>query len=187
MVVTGWHYFWCRTLDAQYTKLVGAGLLFGCLSSLLSLAFGSVDVAGKPFRAGGYLGEWLASSLADYLNRTGSIIVILTLLFLAIVLSTQFSLGRMFSSATQVSRSGGSRMFGALRSWLDERRRARQRQSAARQAGQETRERGAGPGHPETGRACANRRRPTLPQAVLRRLPSKTAALPSMGKRATAP
>ncbi len=86
MVVVGWHYFWCRALDAQYTKLVGVGLLFGCLSSLLSLAFGSVDVAGKPFRAGGYLGEWLASWMAEYLNRTGSIIVILTLLFLAIVL-----------------------------------------------------------------------------------------------------
>jgi S-DNA-T family DNA segregation ATPase FtsK/SpoIIIE len=129
MVVLGWHYFWCRTLDAQYTKLVGAGLLFGCVSSLLSLAFGSVDVDGKPFRAGGYLGEWLASWMAEYLNRTGSIIVILTLLFLAIVLSTQFSLGRMFSSATRVSRSGGSRMFGALRGWLDERRRARQRKA----------------------------------------------------------
>jgi DNA segregation ATPase FtsK/SpoIIIE, S-DNA-T family len=129
MVVLGWHYFWCRTLDAQYTKLVGAGLLFGCVSSLLSLAFGSVDVDGKPFRAGGYVGEWLASWMADYLNRTGSIIVILTLLFLAIVLSTQFSLGRMFSSATRVSRSRGSRLFGALRGWLDERRRARQRQA----------------------------------------------------------
>jgi S-DNA-T family DNA segregation ATPase FtsK/SpoIIIE len=135
MVVLGWHYFWCRTLDARYTKLLGAGLLFGCVSALLSLAFGSVEVAGRPFRAGGYLGEWLASWLAEYLNRTGSIIVILTLLFLAIVLSTQFSLGRMFSSASKVSRSRGSRLFGALRTWLDERRRARQRQALlARQA-----------------------------------------------------
>jgi S-DNA-T family DNA segregation ATPase FtsK/SpoIIIE len=129
MVVVGWHYFWCRSLDSQYTKLIGVGLLFGCVSSLLSLAFGSVDVAGKPFRAGGYLGDWLASWMAEYLNRTGSIIVILTLLFLAMVLSTQFSLGRMFSSATQVSRSGSSRMFGAFRTWLDERRRARQRKA----------------------------------------------------------
>ena len=128
MVILGWNYFWCRSLEAQYTKLVGAGLLFGCVSSLLSLAFGSVDVAGKPFRSGGYLGEWVASWLAEYLNRTGSIIVILTLLFLAVVLSTQLSLGRVFSSATQVSRSGGSRMFGMFRSWLDERRRAKQRQ-----------------------------------------------------------
>src|SRR5688500_8392742 len=32
MVVVGWHKFWCRTVDAQYTKIVGAGLLFGCVS-----------------------------------------------------------------------------------------------------------------------------------------------------------
>jgi S-DNA-T family DNA segregation ATPase FtsK/SpoIIIE len=129
MVVLGWHYFWCRSLDAQYTKLVGAGLLFGCVSSLLSLAFGSVDVNGKPFRSGGYLGEWLAAWMSEYLNRTGSIIVILMLLFLSVVLSTQFSLARMFSSATRVGRSGGSRLLGACRSWLDERKRARQRQA----------------------------------------------------------
>jgi S-DNA-T family DNA segregation ATPase FtsK/SpoIIIE len=129
MVVVGWHYFWCRHVDSQYTKIVGAVLVFGCVSSLLSLAFGSVEVGGKPFRSGGYLGEWLAAWMAEYLNRTGSIIVILTLLFLAIVLSTQFSLGRMFSSATQVSRAGGSRLFSVLRSRLDERRRARQRQA----------------------------------------------------------
>ncbi len=129
MVILGWHYFWCRSVDAQYTKLVGAGLLFACVSSLLALSFGSVDVAGKPFRAGGYMGEWLALWMSEYLNRIGSIVVILTLLFLAIVLSTQLSLGRVFSSATKVSRAGSSRMFGALRSWLDERRRARQRRA----------------------------------------------------------
>ncbi|HET9469259.1 MAG TPA: DNA translocase FtsK 4TM domain-containing protein, partial [Vicinamibacterales bacterium] len=27
MVVVGWHSFWCRALDAQYTKLIGTGLL----------------------------------------------------------------------------------------------------------------------------------------------------------------
>ena len=129
MVVIGWHYFWCRRLDAQYTKIVGIGLLFGCLSSLLSLSFGTIDVEGKPFRAGGYVGEWLASSLAEYLSRIGSIIVILTLLFLAVVLSTQFSLGRMFSSATKVSRSSGLRLFSRLRGWFDERQRARQREA----------------------------------------------------------
>ena len=56
LVIVGWHYFWCRALDAAYTKLVGAFLLVGSLSSLLSLAFGSVDVSGKAFRSGGYLG-----------------------------------------------------------------------------------------------------------------------------------
>jgi S-DNA-T family DNA segregation ATPase FtsK/SpoIIIE len=129
LVVIGWHAFWCRRMDAAYSKLVGVLLMLGCMSSLLSLAFGSVDVSGKPFRAGGYLGEWLAALMSDYLNRTGSIIVILTLLFLAIILSTQFSLGRMFSFATLAGRTGTSRFAGALRGWLDARRRARQRRA----------------------------------------------------------
>src|SRR6478672_10525825 len=38
-VIVGWHYFWCRAVDAAYTKLVGLVLLFSCISSLLSLAF----------------------------------------------------------------------------------------------------------------------------------------------------
>ena len=47
LVVLGWHYFWCRTLDAAYTKLIGAGLLFGCVSSFLSLAFGTPQIVGQ--------------------------------------------------------------------------------------------------------------------------------------------
>ena len=119
-------------------KVVGAGLLFGCLSALLSLAFGSVEVGRQVFPRGRVLGEWLAAWMAEYLNRTGSIIVILTLLFLAVMLSTQFSLGRMFSSATAVSRSGSSRLFGKLRGWMDERRRARQRKALLEKQGKKT-------------------------------------------------
>ena len=36
--------------------------------------------------------------MAEYLSRTGSIIVILTLLFVAVILATQFSFGRFFSA-----------------------------------------------------------------------------------------
>ena len=42
------------------TKATGAGLLVGCISAFLGLVFGTLDVAGKPFRAGGYAGEFLA-------------------------------------------------------------------------------------------------------------------------------
>jgi len=47
---------------------------------------------------GGYAGDWLAAALSSYLHRTGSVIVALTLLFLAVILSTQFSFGRFFAS-----------------------------------------------------------------------------------------
>src|SRR3954465_361985 len=80
-MVLGWHYFWCRAVDAAYTKLLGATLLFGCVSAFLALAFGTVEVSGKGFRSGGYMGDWLKDILAEYLNRSGSIILSLTLLF----------------------------------------------------------------------------------------------------------
>ena len=128
LAVIGWHYFWCRVLDAACTKLVGAGLLFGCVSSFLSLTFGSLQVAGKEFRAGGYIGAALASILADYLNRTGSIILILTLLFLAVILSTQFSFGRLFAAFGDILVDQWAVALGAFRTWREERRRDRQRQ-----------------------------------------------------------
>jgi S-DNA-T family DNA segregation ATPase FtsK/SpoIIIE len=128
LVVTGWHYFWCRALDAPYTKAFGAMLLVGCVSSFLSLAFGSLDVAGKEFRAGGYLGDFLAAGLSEYLNRTGSIILILTLLFLAIILSTQFSFGRLFAAIGQMIRDRSAAAIGSLRGWREQRRKDRQRQ-----------------------------------------------------------
>ena len=127
LAVVAWHYFWCRTFDAVYTKVVGATLLFGCLSAFLSLAFGSLDVAGKPFRAGGYVGLWLADVLSDYLNRTGSIILILTLLFLAIIMATQFSFGRMFSLLGEGIRDRTARLAGAWRERREDRRREKQR------------------------------------------------------------
>jgi S-DNA-T family DNA segregation ATPase FtsK/SpoIIIE len=128
MVVIGWHYFWCRTLDAAYTKLTGAALIFGCMSSFLSLAFGTVEVNGKEFRAGGFIGERLAAFLSEYLNRTGSIVLILTLLFVAIILSTQFSFGRLFSALSQIARDRIAVMVASIRERREEQRREKQRQ-----------------------------------------------------------
>jgi S-DNA-T family DNA segregation ATPase FtsK/SpoIIIE len=127
-VVTGWHYFWCRTLDAAYTKLFGAALLCGCASAFLALSFGSRDLGGKEFRTGGYIGEWIAGFLSDYLNRTGSIILILTLLFLAIILSTQFSFGRLFASIGLMARDRLAASIASIRARREERRRDKERQ-----------------------------------------------------------
>jgi len=127
LVVIGWHYFWCRGLDAAVTKLIGTGLLFACVSAFLSLVFVNVEVSGKSFRAGGYAGQWLAKQLSEYLNRTGSLIVILTLIFLAIIMSTQFSFGRLFAALSAGIADGGARAVAAFREWREERRREKQR------------------------------------------------------------
>jgi len=123
----GWYYFWCQPFEAIYTKAIGSGLFVGCSSSFLSLVFGSTDVAGKTFDAGGSLGAWLGAWFAEYLNRTGSIIVLLTLMVLAVILSTQFSFGRMFASASQGSRDLSARGVGFVRAWLEDRRKQKAR------------------------------------------------------------
>src|SRR5262249_47999003 len=127
LVVVGWNFFWCRKLDAAYTKLVGAGLLFACASAFLSLVFGALEVSGKPFRAGGYIGEVIAKEMSEYLARTGSLIVILALIFLAIIMSTQFSFGRFFGAIFASFKSGAMRGVDAMHEWREERRRQQQR------------------------------------------------------------
>ena len=80
IAVAGWHYFWCQTPDAAYTKITGIVLLLSCASAFLSLVFGETEVAGKTFYSGGSIGTWLGRALSEYLNRTGSLIVLLTMM-----------------------------------------------------------------------------------------------------------
>jgi S-DNA-T family DNA segregation ATPase FtsK/SpoIIIE len=123
----GWHYFWCQPPDAAYTKVSGVALFFGCASSFLSLIFGSSEVAGKTFHAGGSIGTWLGAAMSEYLNRTGSIIVLLTLIALSAILSTQFSFGRLFAEMSQRSQDLWARGVGSLRLWVERRRKDRER------------------------------------------------------------
>jgi S-DNA-T family DNA segregation ATPase FtsK/SpoIIIE len=127
--VAGWNLFWCRTIDAIYTKLVGAALLFACVSALLALALGNVGLSNG---AGGYLGVVLASLLSDSLNRTGSIIVILTLLIASLILATQFSFGRFFSAAVHAIVGAWSRALGRIRDRFEAKRREKQRREIVR-------------------------------------------------------
>jgi len=127
MVIVGWNSFWCRSLDAVVTKAIGAGMLFVCLSTFLGLIFGTLEASGKSFRAGGYAGEFLATQMSEYLNRTGSVIVVLTLIVLSTIMSTQFSFGRFFAALTEGARGGATRGLDAFRAWREERRREQQR------------------------------------------------------------
>jgi S-DNA-T family DNA segregation ATPase FtsK/SpoIIIE len=127
LVVIGWQYFWCRTFEAVYTKLVGAALVFSAIGALLSLLVEGLDVSNRPLRAGGYVGEIFAGLLSEYLNRTGAIILILTVLCFAVVLTTQLSLGRMFIALLQALRAAWTGGLQALRDRQEERRREQQR------------------------------------------------------------
>ncbi|MFN7978044.1 MAG: DNA translocase FtsK 4TM domain-containing protein [Vicinamibacterales bacterium] len=123
----GWHYFWCRPIDAAYTKAFGLTLLLGCTSAMLSLVVGTATSGARTYEAGGFVGQVIAAALTAYLNRTGAAIVLLTLLALALVLTTQVSFGRLFEQGVDVAGAGGSALRQRIAGYLDERRRAKQR------------------------------------------------------------
>jgi S-DNA-T family DNA segregation ATPase FtsK/SpoIIIE len=192
-VVMGWHYFWCKGMDAAYTKAFGALLLFACASSFLTIAFESILQNGKSFRAGGYLGELVAGVLSDYLNKTGSVIVILTLTFLAVVLSTQFSLGRLFAVVGELGKDRWAAALGSFREWREERRREKQRQDVLKKhldkAPEEAREKiaAAARAKKEAAPKPPPEEEPTRPSRAAAVVGAAAAALKAASSRPTPP
>ncbi len=125
--VVGWRYFWCRSVTAAYTKLTGASLLFACASAFLAITVGRVELGPRDFPAGGYVGEWIGGWMADFLSRTGSIIVLMAVMAGAVILATQFSFGHLFGVMFAMFGHRLRRLGANLREWRAERERARQR------------------------------------------------------------
>ncbi|HVO10105.1 MAG TPA: DNA translocase FtsK [Vicinamibacteria bacterium] len=110
----GWKLFWCRPVDAPYTKAIGNLALLLSLSGFLALALGTVAYAGEPVRAGGAVGALVAGLLVSNFSRTGAFIVVSTAVFVALILSTQFSFARVLSGITS---RVGSRVRALRTAW----------------------------------------------------------------------
>ena len=163
--IAGWHYFWCQRPDAPYTKLTGVTMLCACACALLSLIVGTTgNEVGLD--AGGAVGAVFAEISASYLNYTGSLIVLLTLMMLSVILSTQVSFGRLFSLANGRARDLGAQGLGRFRGWLDARR---QNQARREVVARHTRK--AQPAATDKTPAVARRAVPTAPPVTEERLP----------------
>ena len=95
----GWKLFWCRPIEAPYTKAFGIALLLLALTGFFALTFGTVSFEGESVRAGGAAGEALAVLLTAEFSRTGAYIVVATSLFVALILATQFSFAAFLGAA----------------------------------------------------------------------------------------
>jgi len=179
MAVAAWHFFWCRPLAAGYTRLLGGALLLVCSSAFLSLTFDRLSsavscgaLAAADVAAWNTLGCSVSSGMSAYLNRTGSVIVLLALMGVAIVVSTQFSLG---DAAEQM----GSGVSGGIRAlWL-----RLQQWHAARQQKAASQKSRPGPSTgtvPATGDAPATRSLRGIAGAVAGAADSASARTPSV-------
>jgi DNA segregation ATPase FtsK/SpoIIIE, S-DNA-T family len=78
-------------------KIGGSASLLLLLSALFSLLFPRFSWRGADILAGGLIGDLLSSFLVRYLSQAGSLILLLALLVLFILFSTEFSLGKFVS------------------------------------------------------------------------------------------
>jgi S-DNA-T family DNA segregation ATPase FtsK/SpoIIIE len=146
LAATGWKLFWCRPIEAPYTKASGVVLMLFALTAFLTMTFGTVAVESEPVRAGGAVGELAASLLTASFNRTGAYIVIATTLFVSVILSTQFSFAEMLARIGVVA---GARWQSARTAWahfLETRRKERMRREVIKKHTQKERAKDAGGG-----------------------------------------
>src|SRR3990167_9443932 len=79
-----------KSTQGIYVKLTGITVFFISTTSILSIFFS--DAASNSMAKGGLLGYWISSNITGYFGRTGSYIILWTLLILSLLLVTEFLL-----------------------------------------------------------------------------------------------
>jgi len=140
LAVTGWKLFWCRPIEAAYTKVSGIVLMLLSLTALLTMTVGRVTVEGEPVRAGGAIGQLASGLLTSNFNRTGAYIVVATALFVSVILSTQFSFAEMLARIGVVSQAKWQAARTAWAHFLETRRKERMRREVIKKHTQKERD-----------------------------------------------
>ena len=135
--ITGWKLFWCRPIEAPYTKAAGLSLLLVSLTAFLTLTFGVVTIEGEPVRAGGAAGQLAASMLTASFNRTGAYIVVATSLFVSLILATQFSFAAFLSAVGRFLATRAQVVRTAWAHFLETRRKERMRRDVIKKHSKE--------------------------------------------------
>ena len=130
--VWGWKLFWCRPVEAPYTKAAGLGLLMLMLTAFLTLAIGTVSFEADNVRAGGATGQLLSDWLTERFNRPGAYIIVLTLLIVSVILTTQFSFAAFLRGAWALVQGRVRALMTAWAHYRETRRKENLRQDVVR-------------------------------------------------------
>ena len=145
LAVTGWKLFWCRPIEAAYTKVSGIVLMLLSLTALLTMTVGRITVEGEPVRAGGAVGQLASGLLTSNFNRTGAYIVVATALFVSVILSTQFSFAEMLARLGVLFQARWQAAHTAWAHFLETRRKERMRREVIKKHTQKERDKEASP------------------------------------------
>jgi S-DNA-T family DNA segregation ATPase FtsK/SpoIIIE len=136
LAMTGWKLFWCRPLKAPVTRVIGATLLLGSLTGLLTLGVGTLTIRGESVRTGGAIGELCAAVLRTNVGTVGAFIVLGVCLLAALLLSTQLSLAALVAGASNGLSARIRSLRTALAQYREARRKEQQRQEVLKKHAQ---------------------------------------------------
>ena len=138
--VAGWKLFWCKPIEAPYTKACGVALLLLSLCAFFALTFVTFTIEGETVRAGGAVGSLLVATLTSSFNRTGAYIVLATSVFVSLILATQFSFAAFLSALGAGVGSRWQALRAAGGQFLETRRKEKMRREVIKKHTQKERE-----------------------------------------------
>jgi S-DNA-T family DNA segregation ATPase FtsK/SpoIIIE len=140
LLIAGWRLLWRDGLEAAVTKSVGLVALVLSLSAFAFIALKTVPFSGEPIRAGGAIGESLASFLTLRVGRFGAIVVLALSLFAGLILTTQFSFSAFLTASVAWVGGRFTATQVAIEHWRETRRKEKQRLQVIRKHAARTQE-----------------------------------------------
>ncbi len=128
LFIAGWNRFWCHPMDSRASRFLGLATLILSLAGLLALALGEFPLSGELIPAGGALGQLLAIYLVSALNPMGAFILLVTLLFTAVTVTTHWSLSAGVKAARAWQRRKGAELLTAFHHYRESKRKERLRE-----------------------------------------------------------
>jgi DNA segregation ATPase FtsK/SpoIIIE, S-DNA-T family len=140
LLVAGWRLLWRQELDAAVTKVVGLAALLLSLAAFAFLTLKTVPFSGEAIRAGGPVGEGLATFLSLRVGRFGAVVILGLSMFAGIILTTQFSFSAFINGTVRWVGDRATSVQVALEHWRETRRKDQQRQQVIRKHAARTQE-----------------------------------------------
>jgi S-DNA-T family DNA segregation ATPase FtsK/SpoIIIE len=125
MGIFGWSRLRPGRKEISWARVAGYGTLALSLCALLHLLYDPIVYGGDSFKPGGYLGSEVAGVLVAMLNTVGALIFSATVLLVALILMTRFSLLRWLELAAKSLANAAAGAMPIVKEWWDKRRRGR--------------------------------------------------------------
>ncbi|HJR08207.1 MAG TPA: DNA translocase FtsK [Pyrinomonadaceae bacterium] len=136
LFLAAWRRFRTHRIYAPISRIVGLLMLLFSVSAIFALV-GMPLLFDKSVNAGGFIGTFVATTLADALGRVGALILLLALAATGLLLATNFSFARAYERAVEAFGHPSTflhSLVARFQTWRTERRELAERRAEQRRA-----------------------------------------------------